>query len=137
MTFKYSVCSPNLKEIKYFNNPISGKEVLETAKNHNWIEELNLSETLGEKAHFNPSLDFTCIEKNRSFCLTANFSSKKELEFSLWYNRPKKVKVFFGLFGETEKIVVDDTWGFSLENALEYLQHFVDGNYLFIQKLYK
>lgn len=85
-----------------------------------------------ENIHYNPSLDFTCIENGKSFCLTANYDKNQNLEFSLWYNRP----ILFGLLGEKEKMVVDDIWGFSLEKSLDYLEHFVNGNYSIIEKLY-
>jgi len=138
MTYKYSICHPEKEDIEYLKNPISGNEVLEIAKNYPWIEKLKFSDSLQpEKIYYNPSLDFTCIENGNSFCLTANYDKKRNLEFSLWYNRPKKVKVLFGLLGEKEKMVVDEIWGFSLEKSLNYLEHFVNGNYQIIEELYE
>jgi hypothetical protein len=138
MTYKYSICHPEKEDIEYFNNPISGNEVLEIAKNYPWIEKLKFSDSLQpEKIHYNPSLDFSCIENGNSFCLTANYDKKRNLEFSLWYNRPKKVKILFGLLGEKEKKVVDEILGFSLEKSLTYLEHFVNGNHSLVEELYE
>ena len=131
MKFKYSICHPNNSKIEYKNSIISAEEVLKIAKNYPWIDQLNLK---GE--HYNPSLDFTNIKNNQSFCLTAEFNDKNELEFSLWYNRLKKVKIFFGLFGEKEKMVVDDVWFFSKNESIKYLEYFVNGNYSLLEKLY-
>ena len=137
MTYKYSICHPKKENIEYVNSPISENEVLEIAKNYPWIEKLKFSDSLDpENIHYNPSIDFTCIENEKSFCLTANYDENKNLEFSLWYNRPKKVKVLFGLFGEKEKKVVDDVWSINLEKSLKYLEHFVNGNYALIEELY-
>jgi len=137
MTFKYSICHSDKEDIEYRNDPISGNEVLEIAKNYPWIEKLKFSDSLNrDDVYYNPSLDFTCIDNGKSFCLTANYSEDKNLEFSLWYNRPKKVKVLFGLLGEKEKMVVDDVWSINLETSLEYLQHFVNGNHAVIEDLY-
>jgi hypothetical protein len=137
MTYKYSICHPEKENIEYRNNPISGNEILDIAGNYPWIEKLNFLNSLDpQNIHYSPSLDFTCIENGKSFCLTANYDKNQNLEFSLWYNRPKKVKVLFGLLGEKEKMVVDDVWGFSLEKSLSYLDHFVNGNYSVIEKLY-
>jgi hypothetical protein len=137
MTYKYSICHPEKENIEYLNSPISENEVLEMAKNYPWIEKLKFSDSLNpENIHYNPSIDFICIENGKSFCLTANFDDNKNLEFSLWYHRPKTVKVLFGLFGEKEKMVVDDVWSINLEKSLKYLEHFVNGNYTLVEKLF-
>lgn len=137
MTFKYSICHPDKKEIEYLNEPIKAKKVLEIAKNYPWLEQLKSADSIDQsKVYYSPSLDFTCLENDRSFCLTAYFNDRKELEFSLWYNRPKKVKILFGLLGETEKFVVDDIWEYSFEEAIKNLEHFVYGSYPLIEALY-
>jgi hypothetical protein len=137
MTFKYSICHPDKEEIEYQDNSISGNKVLEIAKNYPWIEKLKFSDSLNQKnVYYSPSLDFTCIENRKSFCLTANFDKIENLEFSLWYNRPKKVKVLFGLLGEKKKMVVDDIWSINLDKSLKYLEYFVNGNYSLIEELY-
>jgi hypothetical protein len=81
-------------------------------------------------------MDVTHIENGRSFCLTAGLSDLQDLEFSLWYHRPKKVTVFFGLFGKEDKMVTDDFWSVSFEEAMKYLKYFVDENYTAIERLY-
>jgi hypothetical protein len=138
MTFKYSICHPEKENIEYRNASISGSEVLEITKNFPWIEKLKLLDSLNEEdIYYSPSLDFTCIENGKSFCLTANYDKNNNLEFSLWYNRPKKVKILFGLLGEKEKMVVDDIWSISFDNSLKYLEYFVNGNNSLIEELYK
>ncbi|MGQ3677023.1 hypothetical protein [Tenacibaculum discolor] len=138
MTYTYSICNPEKENIEYRNTPISGNEVLEIAKNHPWIEKLRFSDSLDQHSiYYNPSLDFTCIENNNSFCLTADYNENENLEFSLWYNRTKKVKILFGILGEKEKKVVDDIWSISFDESLEYLEDFVNGNYTLIEKLFR
>lgn len=138
MTFKYSICHPDNPNIEYKNQLISGEEVLEIAKNYPWIEKLDFMETLDpSKTHFNPSLDFNCTNNGQGFALTAMYDKQKNLDFSLWYNRPKKIKVLFGLLGESEKIVVDDYWSLDLDKSLKFLEHFVKGEYNAIEDLYK
>lgn len=138
MTYKYSICHPEKEDIEYPDNLLSGREVIEIAKNHPWIEKLKFLDSLKpENIYYSPSLDFTCIESGNSFGLTANYDKKQNLEFSLWYKRPKKVKILFGLLGEREIMTVDDIWGFSLEKSLKYLEHFVNENHSLIEDLYK
>ena len=138
MTFKYSICHPEKEDIEYKNNPISEKEVLEIFKNYPWIEKLKFSDTLNpENVCYSPSLDFTNIKNGKSFCLTASYDKDMGLEFSLWYNRPKKVKVLFGILGEKEKMVVDDFWSLDFEKSMKYLECFVNGSYSTIEELYR
>jgi len=137
MTYKYSICHPDKEKIEYIDPPISGSEVLTIAKNYEWIKQLELTDLLDQdKVCYSPSLDFTCIENGYSFCLTAGFDKNQNLEFSLWYNRPKKVKVLFGLLGESTRMIVDDVWGFSFDEAIKYLEYFVDKNYSVVERLY-
>ena len=138
MTFKYSIYHPEKEDIEYKNNPISEKEVLEISKDYPWIEKLKFSDTLNpENVCYSPSLDFTNIKNGKSFCLTAGYDKNGKLEFSLWYNRPKKVKILFGLLGEKEKMVVDDFWSLDFEKSMKYLEYFVNGNYSTIEELYR
>ena len=136
MTFKYSICHPEKENNEYKDNLISENEVMEIAKNYPWIEKLKFCDSLNpEDIYYSPSLDFTCIENGKSFCLTADYDNDEKLVFSLWDNRPKKVKVLFGLLGEKEKIIVDDIWSINFDRSLKYLEHFVNSNYSLIEEL--
>jgi len=138
MIFRYSICHPDKVEIEYRNQFISGKEVLEIAKNYAWEKALDLMESMNQNnVSYSPSLDFKCVDNGQSFCLTAMYDEQKKLMFSLWYNRPKKVKVLFGLFGEKEKMVVDDFWSLNFDESIKYLSYFVDQNYSKIEELYR
>jgi DNA polymerase III epsilon subunit-like protein len=138
MTFNYSICHPNKRAIEYRNDAISGEDVLKIAQNYPWLEILASMEKIHpDSIYYSPSLDFTCIDNEKSFCLTANYNETNNLEFSLWYNRPKTVNILFGLLGKKEKMVVDDIWSIDFEKALHYLEHFVNGNYDVIEALYE
>ncbi|MDF2551925.1 MAG: hypothetical protein K0R77_1200 [Chryseobacterium sp.] len=138
MTYKYSICFPNKEKIEYKDEVISANDVLIIARNHPWREHLVFTENSDiSSIYYNPSLDFTCIENGKSFGLTADFNKNKEVEFSLWYKRPKKIKILFGLLGEIEKKIVDNKWEFDLESSLNYLRYFVSGNYLILEELFK
>lgn len=138
MTFNYSICYPDKKDIEYRNTSILGKEVLEIAKNYPWQKQLELMYAMNEaQTQYNPSLDFKCLDNGKSFGLTAQHDNYENLSFSLWYSRTKKFKSFLGLFGEKEKTVVDDIWSIDFETALQYLEYFVNGNYDAIEALYE
>ena len=137
MLYKYSICYPNTENIEYKETPISGNEVLDIARNYPWMEQLKISESMDQdKVCYSPSLDFNCIDDGRSLGLTVILNNNNEMEFSLWYNRPKRVKILFGLLGEKEEMVVDDIWQFDLNTAIKYLEHFVNSDYQIIEDLY-
>lgn len=137
MSYTYSICYPDKAKIEYRTSIISSDEVLNIAKNYPWLEQLNLLEKLdGNDVCFNPSLNFTSTKDGKSFGLTANYSESKQLEFSLWYNRPKRVKVLFGLLGTKEKMDVGDVWHIDFETALKYLKHFLDGEFEIVERLF-
>lgn len=138
MPYKYSICYPDKEEIEYKDNPISPEKALTIARDYPWLEQLELSESLDQKkVQYNPSLDFTCLDDDRSFCLTANYNDQKQLEFSLWYKRPKKVKMLFGLLGEKEEMVVDDVWSYDFDSAIKYFEYFVNKSYDMVEELYR
>lgn len=137
MSYTYSICYPDKAKIEYRTTIISSDEVVNIAKNYPWLEQLNLLEKLdGNDVCFNPSLDFTSTKDGKSLGLTANYNESKQLEFSLWYNRPKMVKVLFGLLGTKEKMDVDDVWHIDFETALKYLKHFLDGEFEIVERLF-
>ena len=137
MAFKYSICYPLKPNIEYPSGLIDEETVLEIAKNHPWRAELaSMQGKEDEDIYYSPSLDFTEIKTQRSFCLTAQ-DENGSLKFSLWYRRPKNVKIFFGLLGERKKMVLDTVWSYSFEESLRYLQHFTTGNYQILEYLYK
>lgn len=136
-TYTYSICHPNKKEIEYRKEILSSKNVLEIAKNYPWMKQLRFADSLGkDSAYYNPSLDFTCIQDGRSFCLTSDYNKEEVLEFSLWYSRPKNVKILFGLLGRREKMVLDEVWSIDFQTSLQHLQYFVDEEYEKIESLF-
>ena len=138
MTFKYSICHTEKQEIEYRNDPISGKEAFKIAKNYPWVEKLQLRESLGfNEAYYDPSLDFVCIENGISLGLSAYYDKKKNLYFSLWSNRPKTVKLLFGLLGKTERMVLDDVFGLTFDEAIYYFEYFIHGIYPTVEALYR
>ena len=136
MSYTYSICHPEKKEIEYVKDVLSSDDVLHIANDYSWNEKLDLLDSLeSSKIFYNPSLDFTCKEDAYSFCLTANRNHQNELEFSIWFNRKVKYKPFFGLLGKGEKMQVIDKMGFQKSDAIDYLKIFLDKDYKELEAL--
>ncbi|GAA4967750.1 hypothetical protein [Algibacter aquimarinus] len=135
MKYKYSIYHPNKPEVETSNETVSKTEVIDLVENYPWIEKLNLLNSLKEgEVYYSPSINFHNISNKHSLELTANYKNGK-LEFSLWYNRKVNARILLGLFGEKEKIKVIDKWGFKKEDALEYLQVFLNEDYVKMEQL--
>jgi hypothetical protein len=135
MLYKYSICYPNKADIEYRSDELDTDQVMLLAKKYPWMDQLELSEGMPqEKVNYSPSIDFTNTKTKHSFCLTADLE-KSQLMFSLWYNRPVKKKVLFGLLGEQTVMEVTDKWSFDHETALNHLEIFLKEDYASIEKL--
>lgn len=133
MKYKYSICHIDKPDIEFKEEILDKIHVLEIIRNYPWSKELKREKELPQKDwYYAPSLDFKNIEDNYSFCLTAD-GTPDEVSFSVWYNRPVKRKVLFGLFGEKDKMEVIDKW-FTKEKALELLDMFLNQEYAKIEK---
>ena len=135
MNYKCSICHPNKSKIEYPNEILGENQVIDLVQSYPWVEKLDLLNSLkNDEICYSPSLDFVNNSNKYSFGLTASLENG-ELEFSLWYKRMIKTKLFFGLLGEKEKMKVIDKWGFKKDVALEYLQLFLNKNFLKLEKL--
>ncbi len=130
MSYTYSIFHPEKEEVEYVSTVFNKEDVFRLVKDFSWNGKLDLLESLLEAdICYNSSLYFTCQEDNYSFCLTAARKRNKQLEFSLCFNLKVTHKPFFGLLGEREKMQVIDKWGFTENDALEYLKIFLEKDY--------
>lgn len=135
MTYTYSICHPDKSEIEYPEKELNSDEVIELIKKYSWLDILkSMSQIPNEKIYYSPSLDFKHLVDNRSLGITATLENEKP-EFSLWYNRPVKIRPLFGLLAERTKMQVVDKWDFSLDKAIEYYHLFLNQNYEKLEKL--
>ncbi len=133
MKYKYSICHIDRPEVEYKKEILSSEQVLEIVNNYPWNEELQREKKLPQKdLHYSPSLDFTNMNDNHSFCLTAE-GPPENVSFSAWYNRPVMKNVLFGLLGKKERLDVIEKW-IEKERAFELLHHFLKQEYQIIEK---
>lgn len=133
MNYIYSICHIDKSEIEYRNETIDKEQILDIVKNYPWSDELKRMKEIDKgKICYSPSLDFKNINDNHSFCLTAE-GEPLNYSYSVWYKRPIKKKVLFGLLGEKEKLEVIDKH-FEKEKAIELLKRFLAKEYKSIEQ---
>ena len=96
---------------------------------HPWQAEIDKQNAMDHSlVEYQPSVKFTETEGQRSFELTAEAEGDKYM-FAIWYERPVKKKVLFGLLGEKMMWDSVDSGLFTTEEAGEILSLFVAGEY--------
>lgn len=133
MNFNYSICHIDKADIEHKDEVINKDQVLDIVESYPWAEELKRMKEIDEsKICYSPSLDFKNIDDNHSFCLTAEGEPLK-FSFSVWYKRPVKKKVLFGLMAEKEKFEVIDKQ-FEKDKAFVLLNNFLNKEYGLIEQ---
>lgn len=133
MNYTYSICHIDKSEIEYNNETIDKEQILDIVKNYPWSDELKRMNEIDEsKICYSPSLDFKNIDDSHSFCLTAE-GEPMNYSYSVWYKRPIKKKVLFGLMGEKGNLEVIDKH-FEKEKAIELLKRFLAKEYKSIEQ---
>ncbi|MBQ0787916.1 MAG: hypothetical protein KBT69_10470 [Oceanihabitans sp.] len=135
MSFKYSICHPDKPNIEYPKNTLNASAVKEMVHSYPWKEALKKMHALPKDAvYYSPSLDFTNLNNNYTFCLSAVGEDLENFTFYIFYNRKIKKKILFGLLGEKEDFYWIDK-SFSREAGHSLLDHFLSGNYQQMEKL--
>jgi hypothetical protein len=135
MPFKYSICHVDKPNIEYPKNILTAEEVKEIVHNYSWKKELKKLQSISpNQGYYSPSLDFTNLANNYSFCLSAGGEDPENFSFYIWYNRKVKKKILFGLLGEKDRFDLIDKW-FTEEAGYLLLDNFLSDNYELIEKL--
>jgi len=125
--YLWSICHPENPEVEE-KGLISKEEVESVFKNYLWKAELDkLNSMNGEDIHYNPSMAFKNEANGKNLELTAEGSSDN-VAFSVWYIRPVKKKVLFGLLGERE-VFEEIVKQMSFEKSTEALSIFLQEDY--------
>lgn len=129
MKYEISICHPDKEEIEILPNKLNGKEALKFFDEYPWLEQLELIDKMDkDDIQYSPSVRFKNTIDNISLEMTAE-SKDGKLFFSLWYERPVMTKILFGLFGEKEKMVLIEKWGFDPISSKKHLEDFLKQNY--------
>ena len=137
MNYKISICHPDKKEIEVIPNSLDSKKAIAFFNDYPWKEQLELLDKMNqEKVQYNPSVRFTNTSNNISLEMTVE-SKNGKISFSLWFERPVRTKILFGLLGEKDKMKLTDKWGFDHASAKQHLTAFLEENYDEVERIMK
>lgn len=137
MKYKISICHPDKKKIEILPNELDRKKALAFFNEYPWMEQLAFLDSMKqEEVQYSPSIRFTNTSNNISLEMTAD-SKDGKLFFSLWFERPVRTKILFGLLGKKDKMKLTDKWGFDHASSKQHLAAFLDENYNEVERIMK
>ncbi|MCJ8273615.1 MAG: hypothetical protein MJK04_29975, partial [Psychrosphaera sp.] len=122
----WTVCDPTVANI-IDKGTIEQKQIRDTFENFPWREMLDkLNSADQSKVYYSPSIEFRSEKDNRGITFSA-VDAPDGYIFYIFYQRPEKVKKWFGFLEIDEPKFVSDILDQSKETALEILNEFVAG----------
>lgn len=138
MEFKASFCDP-FKADTIELGPIQKDAVIEKFKSIPWKDYLNQMEKAKEnEIHHSPSLGIeNIINKNAVEISAVEEDRNGNIEFYIFYKRPKLVKKFFGLKESMNENYLTDALGQTENDAIDCLAALINNDLDFLEKKVK
>jgi hypothetical protein len=120
MNFRASFCDPFNREVIEFGD-IPEDHVIDKFENTPWVDFLEKMQSAKEREIFySPSLEIENKETKHGLSISA-VGTPTEYEFYIFYKRPKKVKVLFGLKEKLIANYLSDKTGQTKEDVIDCL----------------
>jgi hypothetical protein len=127
MSFRASFCDPFNPQIIELGD-IPKERIIEKFENIPWADFLRkMAATKQEDLFYSPSLEIENKETGHALSVSA-VGEPNQYEFFIFYKRPKKVKIFFGLKEKIDENYVSDKTGQTKQDALDCLNALIQDN---------
>lgn len=133
MIYRASFCDPFQADIVELGS-IAEEQIIDLFNQIPWSDLLCQMESKSQsEVHYSPSLE---IENNKtqnglSISVTGESDS---YEFYVFYQRPKRVKRFFGLFSEYDKKYTTEVMHKTKQEVLQFLDALIAGKYDYLEE---
>ena len=131
MKFRASFCDPFSPDIVELGD-ISQDEIINKFENINWRDYLERMQNVKEnEIHYSPSFEVENKETRHGLDISA-VGDPSTYEFYVFYRRPKKVKVLFGLTERRSQNYITEITGQTKDDVLKCLDALIkdDTEYL-------
>jgi len=126
--YQWTVCDP-LNESIINKGAIDKSQILETFNTFPWSEMLEKMESVdSSEIYFSPSLEFKVDSHSRGMTFSA-VGKPDDFIFYIFYQRPEKIKKWFGFVEKEEPKFVSDIVDQSFEASTEVLKEFLAQKY--------
>lgn len=120
MNFRASFCDPFNPNIIELGN-IQKDSIIEKFESINWVDYLQKMAMVKENdIYYSPSLEIENKDTKHGLSISA-VGYPDNYEFYIFYKRPKKVKIFFGLKEKINDNYLSDKTGQTKQDVLECL----------------
>lgn len=121
MNFKATFCDPFNPEIIDLGE-ILQEDIISKFEHIDWTGYLNKMAAASESdIHFSPSLEIECTDTKNALSVSA-VGDAGNYEFYIFYKRPKKVKILFGLIEREIENYISDVQGQTKQDVINCLK---------------
>jgi hypothetical protein len=129
--FTWSICEPDNPEIVEMGT-VSKEDIAGIFENYPWVEKLNRTVALGDKAFYSPSLRFGNADNKYSIEISI-VGSPESYEYYIFYTRPKEVSTFLGMRKKKVDAYLSDITGQTTSDAGKLLTAFITEEYALLE----
>lgn len=127
MNYRASFCDPFQKEIIELGD-ISKDDIIEKFEKTPWSDFLmRMGNAQESEIYFSPSLEIENKDTKNALSISAVGYSEK-YEFYIFYKRPKKIKLFFGLKEKVNQDYISDKTGQTTQDVLDCLKALINND---------
>ena len=136
MKFRAAFCDPFKKDIIELGD-IADDNIIGEYKKVRWSEILRSMEKKNHPSiYYSPSLEIQNKESKQGLEISA-VGSPDNIEFYVFYKRPKLVKIFFGLKEKMKENYTTDITGQTEKDVLDYLNALLNNDVDFLDNKIK
>nr|WP_319401739.1 hypothetical protein [uncultured Carboxylicivirga sp.] len=133
MTFRASFCHPFKSDIIEYGT-VESDRIIEAFEKVPWTELLNkMQNAKDSEIHYSPSFEIENIKNKNGLAISALDGG----EWYIFYKRPKKVKILFGLIERMNDNYVTEIHGQTEKDAKECLEALLKNNFEFLDNKIK
>lgn len=120
MNFRATFCDPFKADIIELGD-IQKDKIIETFENTPWVDFLRKMELAKEdEIFYSPSLEIENKDNKHGLAISA-VGAPNNYEFYIFYKRPKKIKIFFGLKEKINNNYTSDKTGQTKQDVIDCL----------------
>lgn len=131
MKFNVSFCDPFSPDIIQLGD-FSQEQIIPEFEKINWSEYLErMANAEQSEIHYSPSFEIDNPINKNALSISA-VGDPNKYEFYIFYKRPKKIKLLFGLIGKLNEGYISDITGQTKQDAIDCLNALIknDADYL-------
>jgi hypothetical protein len=135
MNFRTSFCDPFNPDINELG-PILKNRIIDKFEEIEWSKYLQRMSEKKEKIYYSPSLEIENKDNKNGLSISV-VGEPDNIEWYIFYKRPKEFKILFGLFKTIKQNYLTDITGQTKQDALDCLNALINNDLSFLENKIK